>query len=82
IHGDLHELSSVAVIVVSATSGHDEWRGARQTIVVAPEFMDELGVRSAPYYVLIDSSKSKVIGEGALFSPAQVASEIVPLLSF
>lgn len=81
IHGDLHELGSVRVIVISAAPGGDEWRDARQSILVAPEFMDDLDIRSAPYYVLIDPSKSKVIGEGALFSPAQVASEVASLLS-
>jgi hypothetical protein len=81
LHGDLHELGGVDIVVISATSGDDEWRDLRRAILVAPEFMDDLGIRSAPYYVLIDPSTSKVIGEGALFSPAQVAIEIAPLLN-
>ena len=80
IHGGLHELANVRVIVVSATSGDEEWQNARQRVLVAPEFMDELAIRSAPYYVLIDPAVSKAIGEGVLFSPAQVASEIAPFL--
>ncbi|MHB8379417.1 MAG: hypothetical protein ACYDB2_05800 [Acidimicrobiales bacterium] len=81
IHGDLSALANVPVIVVSATTGDAEWRSARQTVIVAPEFMEALEIRSAPYYVLIDAAKSKVIGEGTLFSPEQVASEITELLT-
>ncbi len=76
IYGDLHELDHVHVVVVSATPGDQEWSAARRAIVVAPEFMQELDLRSAPYYVLIDPVRSRVLSEGALFSPAQVASEI------
>jgi hypothetical protein len=81
IHGDLHELVNVHVIVVCATRGDQEWDSALQTVVVAPEFMAELDLRSAPYYVLIDPASSRVLGEGALFSSAQVASEIASFLT-
>jgi hypothetical protein len=81
IHGDLRDLAKVHVIVVSATRGDQEWNTSRQTIVVAPEFMDELEIRSAPWYVLIDSASSRVLGEGTLFSPAQVANEIASFLA-
>lgn len=76
VHGDLKELDHVDVILVSATDGGGEWKSARREILVAPELMNELGIRSAPYYVLIDPLRSSVITEGALMSPAQVASEI------
>jgi hypothetical protein len=81
VFGELRELEGVEVVVVSATSGDGEWDGAIQPILVAPELMNELGVRSAPFYVLIDPSKSLIVSEGTLFSPAQVASEIAPFLS-
>lgn len=81
IYGDLSVLANVQVVVVSATPGEEEWITARQTILVAPEFMDELDIRSAPYYVFIDPSNSRVLGEGALFSSEQVASEIASLLA-
>ena len=80
VHGDLRDLANVQVIVVSATPGDQEWNTTRQPIVVAPEFMDELEIRSAPWYVLIDPASSRVLGEGTLFNPAQVASEIASLL--
>lgn len=81
VFGDLRELEGVEVVVVSATSGDAEWSDAVQPILVAPELMNELGVRSAPFYVLIDPSKSLIVSEGTLFSPAQVASEIAHFLT-
>jgi hypothetical protein len=80
VFGDLRELEGVEVVVVSATSGDAEWSDAVQPILVAPELMNELGVRAAPFYVLIDPSKSLIVSEGTLFSPAQVASEIARFL--
>lgn len=81
VHGDLHELAGVNVVVTSATRGDAEWDNARRTIVVAPAFLDELDIRSAPFYVLIDPTSSRVIYEGVIFGPAQVASEIASFLS-
>ncbi len=74
--GDLGELDHVDVVLVSATDGDGEWRGVRREILVAPELLSDLGIRSAPYYVLLDPSRSLVVAEGALMSPAQVAKEI------
>ena len=76
LYGYLRELEGVKVVVVSATSGDGAWLDAVQPVLVAPELMNELGIRTAPFYVLIDASKSLIVAEGTLFSPAQVASEI------
>ena len=54
----------------------ETWLDAVQPILVAPELMKELGIRTAPFYVLIDAARSLIVAEGTLFSPAQVASEI------
>jgi hypothetical protein len=81
IHSDLHELTNVEVVVVSATRGGDEWESARQRVLVAPDFMNELDVLSPPSYALIDPKASRVICEGVLFGPAQVASEIALYLN-
>lgn len=81
VHGELRELADVEVVVVSATSGDAEWTGALQPILVAPELLHELGIRSAPFYVLIDSARSLIVAEGSIFSPAQVASEIARFLT-
>ena len=81
VHGDLHDLADVNVVVVSATRGDAEWDNARRTIVVAPDLFDELDIRSAPFYVLIDPTSSRVIYEGVIFGPAQVASEIASFLT-
>jgi len=76
VNGNLSELNHVNVVLVSATDGGGEWESARREILVAPDLLSDLGIRSAPYYVLLVPSNSSVITEGALMSPAQVASEI------
>lgn len=82
IFGDLSELAGVDVVVLSANASDDgEWDDATQNILVAPKAMKELELRAAPYYVLVDPRTSRVVAEGALFSPAQVASEIASFLS-
>jgi hypothetical protein len=75
VHGDLHELDHVDVVVVSATNGDGEWASAARQILVAPALLEELDIRSAPYYVLVDPSSLSVVTEGALLSPSQVARE-------
>lgn len=80
IDGDLEELDDVDVVIVSATLD-DEWRGARQQVVVSPQTLNLLDIRSAPYYVLIDATRQCVVSEGNLFAPAQVADEISPFLA-
>jgi hypothetical protein len=80
IDGDLDELDDVDVVIVCAVHD-DEWHGARQTVVVSPQTMSELDIRSAPFYVLIDATRQRVISEGIVFAPAQVADEISPFLA-
>ncbi|MGB8178819.1 MAG: hypothetical protein WCF63_01480 [Acidimicrobiales bacterium] len=80
IDGDLDELDDVDVVIVSATFD-DEWRGARQRVVVSPATLSELDIRSAPFYVLIDATRERVVCEGVIFAPAQVAAEISPYLA-
>lgn len=80
IDGDLDELDEVDVVIVSATFD-DEWRGARQGVVISPETLSLLDIRSAPFYVLIDASRERVVSEGIVFGPAQVADEISPFLA-
>jgi len=82
VFGDLRELDGVDVVVLSASASDDgEWDGATQSILVAPEAMKDLEIRAAPYYVLVNPRTARVVAEGALFSPAQVASEIASFLS-
>jgi hypothetical protein len=75
LRGDLRELSDVDVVIVSAVSS-EEWVDASNDVLVAPELMKELDIRSAPFYVLIDPSSLLVVTEGVVFGPSQVASEI------
>ncbi len=79
IDGDLTELDDVDVVIV-CDARDDEWRGARQHVVISPETLSELDIRSAPFYVLIDATRQRVVSEGIVFSPAQVADEISPFL--
>jgi hypothetical protein len=81
IDGELTELDDVDVVIVSATAD-DEWRNARQDVIVSPETLTELDIRSAPFYVLIDAACLRVATEGVVFAPAQVAAEIASFLSF
>ena len=80
VEGNLDDLSHVDVIVVSAEL-HDEWRAKHRAVVVSPETLEALQIRSAPFYVLIDGSRSLVVSEGSVFNPAQVAQEIAEYLT-
>ena len=71
----------VPVLVVSADEEESsEWREARQPVFVSPEAFELLDVRSPPFYVLVDPNARRVLCEGVLFGPAQVAAEIAPYL--
>ncbi|MFZ0767611.1 MAG: hypothetical protein WAM64_00145, partial [Acidimicrobiales bacterium] len=50
VHGSLEELAGIAVVLVSATNGDEDWNIAPREILVAPDLMRELKIRSAPYY--------------------------------
>ncbi len=82
VHSDLEELGDVTVLIVSPTDDLlGEWEGAAQPVTVAPDALDALGVRWPPFYVLIDPEEQRVVVEGVVFGPAQVAAEIAPYLS-
>lgn len=75
VNGDLSELGGVDVVIVSATSC-DEWVNARQEVLIAPELLSALDIRSAPFYVVIEPTSRRVVTEGVVFGPSQVAAEI------
>jgi hypothetical protein len=79
INGELDELSGVDVVIVSATSS-TEWADATNEVLIGPAFMKVLDIRSAPFYVLIDPSTQRVVTEGVVFGPSQVAAEIANAL--
>lgn len=81
VNSDLAEFDGVEVIVVSAVDDvAGEWRGARQRVVIAPELLRELDVRWPPFYVLVEPRESRVLTEGVVFGPTQVAEEIAAFL--
>lgn len=77
VESDLSELAATAVVVVSATADDtSEWANARQRVLVAPAVLDALEIRWPPFYVLVDPRNRRVLSEGVVFGPGQVAAEI------
>jgi hypothetical protein len=82
VESDLRELGGLPVVVVSATADESgEWDHARQRVIVAPRVLRELDVRWPPFYVLIDPARGRVLTEGVVFGPSQVAEEISSYLA-
>ena len=82
VHSTLDELRGVKVLVLSESQDLEgEWANAVQPVLVAPDTLRELDVRWPPFYVLVDPATSRVVTEGVVFGPAQVAMEIAPHLA-
>jgi hypothetical protein len=80
LNADLGELRVPVLVVSAAEDETSEWRDARQPVFVSPDALRALDVRWPPFYVLIDPESHRVLTEGVLFGPAQVAAEIAPFL--
>jgi len=77
----LNEFSALDVIFVTAEFDLDnEWRDVGHEIVVAPALLIQLDVRWPPFYILVDADSARVLVEGVIFAPGQVAEEISPYL--
>ena len=73
----LADLDGLNVVIVSATTlDSDQWSQSSRPVLVSPSALDALDVRSPPFYVLIDPVSQRVLTEGVVFSPQQVATEI------
>ena len=82
VTSSLDALHDVDVIFVSATVLEDAaWASSRHPVLVAPALLETLEVRWPPFYVLIDPSTERVLTEGVVFGPGQVAAEIERFLS-
>jgi hypothetical protein len=82
VFSNLEELRGTPVVIISATGDlNAEWADAVQPILVAPDVLAELDIRWPPFYVLVDPQERRVVTEGVVFAPAQVASEIAPFLN-
>lgn len=80
VHSSLSEFEGLRVVVVSATPDVDgEWDNALQPVMVVPNVSISLDITSAPFYVLIDPLTHRVVLEGVVFGPSQVAQEIARL---
>lgn len=81
VDSELSELSGFKVIVVSATNDLDgEWVGARRPILVSPDGLAALGITWPPFYVVVDAERRRIVTEGVVFAPEQVAAEIARYL--
>ena len=81
VQSDLHELAGVRVVVISESAGTaHEWADARQPVIVAPAIVTALDIRWPPFYVLIDPIARRVVCEGVVFAPSQVAREVARFL--
>ena len=81
VFSPLEELRHVAIVVISASAEvKGEWRGAARPIIVAPSLFTALDIRWPPCYVLVDPGVGRVVTEGAVLGPSQVALEIAPFL--
>ena len=49
---------------------------ARQTVFLAPAVLLQLGMKWPPTYVVIEPHPARIVAEGVVFSPEQVAEEI------
>ncbi|NNN01246.1 MAG: hypothetical protein HKL86_05370 [Acidimicrobiaceae bacterium] len=77
VESDLIEFSGLGIMIVSATEdSRGEWSSSRHPILVAPRVLEQLDIRWPPFYVLIDPTSRRVLTEGVVFAPEQVASEI------
>jgi hypothetical protein len=74
IEEPLSEFDGIDLFVVSAVD--TKWANARRVVYYAPEFLAALELHWPPSYVLIDARSLRVVTEGVVFSPAQVAHEI------
>jgi hypothetical protein len=77
LEGDLTELGDLEVVLVVAAGAADpSFATAAREVYEAPALLEALDVRWPPFYVLVAPSPPRVLREGVLFSPAQVAREI------
>lgn len=72
---------AVATLLVAARpSTSPQWRATSHPLVISELLLDQLDVRWPPFYVLISPEGPRVLTEGVLMGPAQVAQEIAPFL--
>ena len=69
------------VLIIASIDEAHEWRNARRPVVSSPELWEALDLRSAPFYVLVDPTRERVVTEGVVFSSTQVATEIARFLT-
>lgn len=81
LNAPLDEFGDLDVVFVSAADDTlGEWQRPDRRVLVAPEVLRSLGVTWPPFYVLIEPEARRVLCEGVLFGPSQVAQEIARFL--
>ncbi len=76
----LHGFDQVDVVFLAAADD-EEWAGSSRPVLISPEALGRLEVRSPPFYVLIDPVVHAVLSEGVVFGPSQVAAEIAAFVA-
>ncbi len=80
--GPLEDFDQLNVVLITKGAELDEaWSSATYPIVISPEAFEELEISSPPFYALVDAHQQRVICEGVVFGPQQVATEIAPYLT-
>ena len=79
LDGPPSALDGLDVVLVSATPLVEDVAAGR--VLVAPEWMAQARIVTAPSYTLIEPSDGRVVTEGVAFAPSQVAREIAPYLN-
>lgn len=64
------------LLVASRPSSEPWWMTTAHPLVVSEPLLEQLDVRSPPFYVLIDARRGWVLTEGVVFGPEQVREEI------
>jgi hypothetical protein len=80
LNASLDEFNRLDVVFV-ASLDDEEWSGYSRPVLISPDTLQHLDVRSPPFYVLIDPATLVVLSEGVVFGPSQVATEIARFLS-
>ena len=73
------EFEGLDVVLVSVTPFEDAVSSS-WPFIVAPEWMEQARIVTAPSYTVVDPSDGRVVSEGVAFSASQVAAEIAPYL--
>lgn len=68
------------LLVAARPSLEPWWTTTQHPVIISPQLLRDLEVRSPPFYVLVDPDRELVVTEGVVFGPEQVRDELAPYL--